>query len=168
MKAKLFVRAMTEPIQLSEEEARVAQAFIADGAKTPDTPFVIEGVWAGKKADMRFVVFERKEEGNAFAKVDPMLETDVPSFEAEIEPYKAEALAKGFGPYYWREFWLQGKGALSLGLSGKSIQRFVKNAQLYKELDHKADTYAMHKKHKEFGEAKKLEGYDEMANQMSV
>jgi hypothetical protein len=62
MSAQLFIRGMKDPIRLSDEEGKIAEGLIADPSKPRETPFRIEGVWTGTKGDLRYVVFEKKEE----------------------------------------------------------------------------------------------------------
>jgi len=60
MKAKLYIRGLSEPVELEEGEGVAAQALINDNYRSKDTPFAIEGVWSGHKSDMRYVLFEKE------------------------------------------------------------------------------------------------------------
>ena len=60
MKSFLYVRGMKEPIELSMIEGQAAEQLIASPAPS-DTPFSIQGVWTGKKSEMKYVTFDKPE-----------------------------------------------------------------------------------------------------------
>src|SRR3990167_8085800 len=139
MKSKLYVRGLKEPIDLEMDEALAAQSLISDSSKASDTPFSIENVWTGKKADMRFVVFPGREDEHSQRTIIAMTEDEARMFESEIAQYKQEAVREGFKENNWLRFWFKGKGVVRLVLTTLSpgkrdIQMFVRDTNMYHDL----------------------------------
>lgn len=171
MKARLFIRGMKDPVELEREEAVAAQALISDSTKDPKTPFSIEGVWGGTKADMKFVVFPPNEE-DLFdnGSVEPMSESEAGVFDVEIDPYRLEATVRGYLPAFWDFFYLRGKKSIRLeeyeGEPGKkSLTCIVLSPELYREHNARVERYKMFKAKKEFAEKKRLEGLEKLAEE---
>jgi hypothetical protein len=60
MRAKLYIKGLKEPKELTYFEGRAAEGLIVSNSP-PDTPFSIQGVWSGHKADMRHVDWDKPE-----------------------------------------------------------------------------------------------------------
>lgn len=176
MNAKLFVKGMKEPIELEHEEALAAQALIGDPAKSDDTIFSIEGVWSGKKREMRFVVFDKKEQGSYSAKeVIAMTKEEAEKHEAEVKPYEQTAIENGFKPFCAFEFFMQAKGAIVLDIFSmptapefKSFQVKIRDLDAYRILCAERERYLKYRSRVEYAKKKDLEGLDALAEQMSV
>lgn len=117
MKAELHIRGMREPIDVSVEEAETLQGMMLDASVPNEKPIVILGVWAGKKGDIRYIVFPKKE-SKAYLRqgVEPMQEPEFGEFEREVQIHADEAeVQMGAGKkFYKKEFWMQKMGAIRL------------------------------------------------------
>lgn len=119
-KAQLYVKGMREPIELEVQEGNAAQRLIADAAMPLNTPFSIEGVWTGTKAEMKFVSFPKEEE-RSYSKgyAAAMSREQAIAFFKELKPFREQAVSEGFHAYDGEFFWLQAQGAIRLTLRGE-------------------------------------------------
>lgn len=172
-KPKMKVRGLREYIELEHLEAMAAQALKSDTSKPDSTPFSIEGVWAGTKGDISFVVFpkkeeKKKEEVSEFIK--PMSDEDARDFKKVYEKAEKDAVSVGVSRLYWKDFYLQDIKAVRLDIfdsvaaKKKVYSITVLDTTLYQTASRLADRYSLWKGKQEFIEKKKLEGLQELAN----
>lgn len=178
MKAKLFVRGMKEPIELEDNEALAAQAFIIDNTKAHDAPFSIQDVWTGKKGDMKSVVFPRKEVEFKSYKVDAMEERDAVSFSREIDQDKKKSVEiwgndKEGKPiqFNWKKIYIERNGAIKLEYSESPLgfkvdQIVVIDPVAYLVLERKIESYDQYLSKKEFASKKKVEALEQTAQEV--
>lgn len=178
MKAKLFVRGLKEPVELENDEALSAQDLIGDSTKTNDTAFSIEGVWTGKKGDMKFVIFPKVEKAPVYSKIEAMTKEEADAFEKDIVQDKVKAvevygLNKQREPrdYKWREFYLQRYGAIKLRHVTSPIGIIVPiwtavDSDLMLDMEKKIESYWEYTRVRDFKEAKQDEHYEKLAEQM--
>lgn len=170
-KPELHIKSLKEPIYVTDNEADLIEKLMADGAKDHNYRVVIEGVWSGRKGDIRFVKWPKSEEGSVKKKIVPMTAMDAAAFESRILPYKMEAEASGFGTYRWKLFYMQAMGAIDLEYlvtrTGEHIQEVVLDIFLYPKLQDEISSYEAYLSKKKYAEEKQLEGYEEMAEQLS-
>lgn len=169
MKAKLFIRGTKEPIELDVDEARIAEALIADTTKPKETPFSIQGVWTGKKEDMKFVTFPTKEQ--------PKIEEDIMSieealeFSKEMEEFKRKAVSLGVNANNAIVLWAESKGACKTEVlknwEGKKYLEWKDNKdnKLVNQVWNKIYAWERRMSLISFAEAKKNEELEKMAEE---
>lgn len=168
MKAKLFVRGI-DPIELEVDEALAAQALIADATKSKDVSFSIEGVWSGKKADMKFVVFPKKEDPAVEAVFEEMNKTDADAFKAEFQPFVEKAKAEGYGAHQNVLLWLESKGAVTLKRFETNGKKHLSHAvipEAYKASMKRFDAYRAYQEKVAYAKFKEAQELEKMAAQM--
>jgi hypothetical protein len=169
-KAKLFVRgAGVEPIELEPEEAEAAQKLIGDATKPNDTPFSIEGVWSGKKADMKFVVFPKKEQEVKYERVEAYSKQEAEDFDKEYLPFKEQAKKEGYNSAQGVWLWLESIGAVRLERwehekTGKHLTPFVRPEPYEAAMKRLERRDAYHDK-VAYAKAKEMEELEKMAEQ---
>lgn len=174
MKAQLFIKGLKEPIELETEEAVAAQALIGDAMRPADTPFSIEGIWSGRKSDMRFIQFPRSEGITGQKRIEAMNKEEGEAFEKEIEQDKIKAVElygnnKEGEPrrWKWQGVYLARMGALKLevvDVEGMEIDRMLsRDSNLWMKLDEKIRSYQEYQKKRDFIEEQKLKALDKMA-----
>lgn len=115
MKAKLYIRGMKEPKDLTHAEGKEAERIIADVMVVPETPFIIEGIWSGKKADMKYVDWERENQYNE--KIESKIsDEDFEQIKNEVEEAKHSAVSQGFKDFYYKDFWFKSKNVVRLDI----------------------------------------------------
>jgi|SRR6185436_16948964 len=170
MKAKLFVRGMKEPVELEADEATAAQNLIADATKDTKTPFSIEGVWSGTKAEMKFVVFPKKDEPDQYqGKVEPYSKAEAEAFEAEYQPFVEKAKAEGYKMKDGELFWLEHIKAVRLERlelpSGKSLQVYVRPGP-YQEAMARKERFDAYKDRVAYAKNAEMQELEKMAAQV--
>jgi hypothetical protein len=173
MRCNLYVKGLKEPIELEELEGKAAQALISDATKPNDTPFVIEGVWAGKKGEMKFVMFPKEDVRHYSGAIEPMAEVEAVEFEIEIaqDKKKSEEVFghKGFASLFYYER----QKAIRLEIIDipdrgiKTFQIHVHDPALYMILEKQFEKYSSWKSKKEFGEKKRIEEFDKMSESVA-
>lgn len=173
-KPKLYIRSLKEPIELETDEASGIEAILGDETKDNDSHIIIEGVWSGKKKDIRFVQWPRveKDPNRDIRKVPAMTDDQAKAFEARIFPYQMQAEASGLGTYRWPEFYVQGMGAIRLEATevGKKVHltTYVRDPEMYGIYLEEIESYIKWKDRKEYGERMRLQELDEMAKQQEL
>lgn len=171
MKAKLYIRgagAGSEPIELEVEEALAAERLIGDATKPKDTPFSIQGVWSGTKADMKFVVFPKKESVGSYQKIEPMTKEEAVLFEKEFEPFKKKAKEEGYRSYNDVLLWLESLGAVALKRSESDGQKHLSPAvhpELYVPSMARFDAYGAYRDKVAYAKQQELKELEKLAAQ---
>lgn len=165
MKAKLFVKGTKEPIELEVDEAKIAEALIADPKQPRDTPFSIEGVWTGKKEDMKFVVFPVKEKEKV--EDEELTQAEFSLMEKEMAICKAKAVAMKIPLYNTQILWLATKGAVKAEVRRILDYKDSPNLDLVNNCWKKIYAYERFQKAREFGQGKRDEQLDQMAEEAS-
>lgn len=184
MKAKLYVKGLSEPIELTVAEAEAAQKLIADPSAPAGTPFAIEGVWAGTKWEMKFVVFPRDDRSSAArgerVERKAMEEREATAFEESWQkPAIRDAISAGCKPYQWRDFFLKRRGVATLQVHDhptaeypdmKRITRTIVGSRLadYHKLDQEADRFCAWLAERQYAERGRLRQLDEMSKERAV
>lgn len=173
-KPKLWVRSLKEPIELEPNEASGIEAILGDEAKDNDSHIIIEGVWSGKKKDIRFIQWpksERKSDKESKGGIPTMTDGQAQVFEDKIFPYQMQAEASGLGTYRWTEFYCQGMGAIRL--EAKEVNKtihlvtYVRDPDMYQVFLEEIDSYLQWKAKKEYGELMRAKQLEEMAQQQA-
>lgn len=179
-KAKLYIVGLKDPIELEPEEAKVAQDLIADFTADPMTPFSIEGIWTGKKRDMKYVLFDDDKSVRYNRDIMMMTDSEAKIFEREIAPYASMSKQKFKKPMYAREFWLRALGLIKLEFhervtddKKKHYTLFIKavNGNRLPEYDaatRKYERYSAWRSRNDYVEGKKVEGLEKLAKGMRV
>jgi hypothetical protein len=162
MRAKLFIKGLKDPFPITPKTAGIAEKFMADEKISYDTSFSIPGVWTGKKADMRFVHWEKDENRYEEKKIEPMKHEDAVQFENEINDCKPESLEKVGKDYYAKFFWMQSKGAVSLDCfttagGSRTFTLRIKNIDLYIWCQDQIESFEKYLSRRKFAEDKKFE-----------
>lgn len=163
MTAKLFVRGMKEPVELTDEEGNAAQALLSDSSKGRDTAFVIEGVWAGNKGDMKFVVFGKKEIEKKT--IEAMPDSEAKLFEKELESFRNKAVELGLQEYNYDVVWQQEKGAIRLEIQDGMYTVYVRDVVLFAELERKISSYKLTKQKWDFAKRKQDDHLERIAQE---
>lgn len=147
MRARLYVRGMKEPKDLTHAEGKEAERIISDVLVSADTPFIIEGVWSGKKSDMKFVDWER-ENSYASNKEETILSAqEYNEIDGELYECMLQAVVKGLPKSAKKDFWFESKRCirLSMEINGetgyKYYQVFVKDPALYVHMQNRLSAY---------------------------
>lgn len=163
MRAKLYINGMKEPKELRFTEAKEAERIIADVMIVPETPFIVEGVWSGKKKDMRYVDWEAD---NSHEEGEEIVITDLEFQEIakEFEVARLVASRGGFDSSYYKDFWFQLKGAIRLDIklnwnNEKYYSVMVRDPQKYIKAQKLLDAYDR----KNYGKLKEEERLEKMA-----
>lgn len=177
MKAQLFVKGMKDPVELEDGEALAAQALIIDKTKNLDTPFSVENVWTGKKADMKFVVFPKRERETSRSNVHELPESESLLFQKEIEIDRKKSVElygndKDGKPitFNWKKCFYHRMGAIKLDvfdspLGFKVDTITVVDPRAYMELEQKVESFDMWLGKKEFIEKKKIAELEKMSEE---
>lgn len=173
MRASLYIRGLKDPIELEEEEANVAQNLIQDATKPNDTPFVIEGIWAGKKADMKYVMFPKEDKRSYSSPIDPMGEVEAIEFEIEITPdrKKSEEIFGHRGS--WEMFFCERRGATRVEITEipdrgiKTHQIYVQDPVLFVLLQKQAARYGAWKSKKDYIEEMRVKELEKMSESVA-
>lgn len=82
--AKLFIKGMREPLNLTEQQGLQAKAFKENISLQDDETVEIRNIWTGDKGDIRYVVFDTSPEYNERKKFS---NNDLKEFGKELKPY---------------------------------------------------------------------------------
>lgn len=179
MKALLYVRGDKDPIELEEAEAKAAEALIGDASRTPDTAFSIQGVWTGKKADMKFVKFPKVEPKYEDWKIEPMTKAEAEAFEQEIEQDKVKA-GEVYGrnkdgelrTYNWQGLYMHRMGALKLevvDVDGRKVDKVLsRDTILWGNLDKKIRSYVEFTIKRDYSKAQEAKVLETMAKEQGL
>lgn len=175
MRAKLKIVGKKEPVDLSYLEGKAAERMILDSTLPLETVFAIEDVWTGRKRQMDYVDFY-KEDSASTKKEDLKFDAgDATAFEEEIKEYLNE---KG-SLTMEREFDLLCEWGLirmkkkkpegeNITVTDFDFAIYTKSLKEYENLCERISAWKQWKGRKEFGENKRMEGYEELAAQMSI
>lgn len=179
MKAQLFVKGIREGIELEDSEALALQAFIIDSSKAHDAVFSIEDIWTGKKGDIKFVSFPKKEKEAQRNNVYEMPEGEALIFQKEIEEDKKKSIElygndKDGKPttFNWKKCHYHRKGAIRLDvfdspLGFKVDTITVLDPRAYMDLEQKVESFDLWAGKKEFVEKKRIEELEKMSEEVT-
>jgi len=174
MKAKLYIRG-ADPVDLEEDEAKGAETLIADASKPKDTPFSIEGVWSGTKADMKFVAWQKDESSKEFIPALAYTKEEAEAFDKEFVPFIEKAKTEGYKSYDAMPLWLESLGCVRLSRwEGKDGRKFFTTAIAshmitpYNEALARKERRDAYYSKVAFAKKKETEALEKMADQTAV
>jgi len=168
-KAELHIRGLKDPIQIDADIAATISGTLKNSAVDDNTPIVLEGVWSGKKKDIKYVLFPKQQNVDAWAKkIEAMSGAEARIFEQKILPYKLEANGYGFGEYNWTLFYLQAKGAIDIQVYVDKRNRphlvpYVRDIHSYPVLQDEVEAYMLYLSKKDYAIKMTAEEYEKTA-----
>lgn len=160
---------MKEPKDITYAEGKEAERMIGDVMVVPETPFVIEGIWSGKKSDMKYVDWERENSYNA-KEEKTINEEEFVQMQYELKQAETSAVAKGFQKSCARDFWFETKGVIRLDIgtnfntNSKYYNVIVKDPQAYVKFQDRLEAFEK----KRFGMEKENERLERVAKEQGL
>lgn len=116
---KLYIRGMKDPKDISYNEGKKIEELLCDVMVDFETPIVIEGVWAGKKKDVKFIDWISDTNSNFKEKLEISKE-DFDEITSQIKEAEEIAEKKGFKGHY-KAFWFEIKDVARIEINKKSF-----------------------------------------------
>jgi len=89
----MIIRGIEDPVFLLEEEGKAIEKLLADDEKNGNSIFQIEGVWTGRKSDIKALFWEREAR-----KAETTPEVILTPEEQETERIRTAELFKKYRP----------------------------------------------------------------------
>lgn len=173
-KAELHIRGLKDPIMIDADIAATISGTLKNNTVDDNTPIVLEGIWSGKKKDIKYVLFPKQGNEDAWSKkIEPMSSTESVLFEKKIYPNKIEANGYGFGEYNWPLFYMQRMGAIEIHVHKDRFKRehlvpYVLDISLYPKLQDEIDSYMLYLSRKEYAIKMSAQEYEAVAKTLAV